>query len=101
MSTGQTIRVQIADDHDVVVQGLSSILKDQTDIETVEPPITSGHNLLENIRAAQPDVLLLDVQMPEFDVLTCLTQLSEILPRLRVIILTAQQDPHLVKAAAE
>lgn len=101
MPTGRTIRVQIADDHDVVIQGLSSILKSQVDIEIVEPPITSGADLLKNIRAAQPDVLLLDVQMPEFDVLTSLGQLAAFMPRLRIIIITAQRDPQLVKAAAE
>jgi DNA-binding NarL/FixJ family response regulator len=101
MSLGRPIRVQIADDHDVVIQGLCSILKDQPDIEIVEPPITSGHDLLEKLRAAQPDVLLLDVQMPDFDVLTSLTQLATILPQLRVIIITAQREPQLVKAAAE
>src|SRR2546423_1665173 len=100
MPTGRTIRVQIADDHDVVIQGLSSILKSQVDIEIVEPPITSGADLLKNIRAAQPDVLLLDVQMPEFDVLTSLGQLAAFMPRLRIIIITAQRDPQLVKAAA-
>lgn len=101
MSLKRPIRVQIADDHDVVIQGLNSILKGQPDIEIVEPPITSGHGLLENLRAAQPDILLLDVQMPDFDVLTSLTQLATQLPHLRVIIITAQQDPQLVKAAAE
>ncbi len=101
MSAGNKIRVQVADDHDVVVQGLYSILKDQTDIEIVEPPICSGAELLKSIGAAQPDVLLLDVQMPDFDALTSLSQLSTLMPRLRIIIVTAQRDPQLVKAAAE
>ncbi len=53
MSSGHKIRVQVADDHDVVIQGLYSILKEQPDIEIVEPPITSGEDLLKNIRTAQ------------------------------------------------
>jgi DNA-binding NarL/FixJ family response regulator len=101
MPIGRTIRVQIADDHDVVIQGLRSILNSQTNIEVIEPPITSGNELFNNIRTAQPDVLLLDVQMPDFDVLTSLTQLAAFMPRLRIIIITAQRDPQLVKAAAE
>ena len=101
MAIGHKIRVQVADDHDVVVQGLYSILKEQTDIVIIELPITSGHELLNNIGVGQPDVLLLDVQMPGFDALTCLSQLSTLMPRLRVIIVTAQRDPQLVKAAAE
>jgi DNA-binding NarL/FixJ family response regulator len=95
------IRVQIADDHDVVIQGLCSILKDQSDIEVVGPFISSGVELLKYLSAAHPDVLLLDVQMPDFDVLTSLGQFSTVMPRLRVIIVTALQDPQLVKAAAQ
>jgi DNA-binding NarL/FixJ family response regulator len=101
MPTGRKIQVQIADDHDVVIQGLCSILQSQTDMEVVEPSITSGNDLLKSIRTAQPDVLLLDVQMPDFDMLTSLGQLEAFMPRLRIIIITAQRDPQLVKAAAE
>jgi len=44
---------------------------------------------------------LLDVQMPDFDALSSLSQLVTSMPRLRIIIVTAQRDPQLVKAAAE
>lgn len=95
------IRVQIADDHDVVVQGLCSILKDEADIDIVAEPIRSGKGLLEEVRRAQPDVLLLDAKMPDFDLLVALDQLSEQLPRVRILVVTAVQDPHLVKAASQ
>ena len=101
MSKTHKIRVQVADDHDVVVQGLYSILKEQTDFEIAEPCITTGLELLSNISLARPDVLLLDVQMPDFDALRSLSRLSASLPRLRVVIVTAQRDAQLVKAAAE
>lgn len=101
MPAGRKIRVQIADDHDVVVQGLYSILREQTDFEVVEPSISSGPELLDGLEAGKPDVLLLDVQMPDFDALRSLTQLSASKPRLRVVIVTAQRDAQLVKAAAE
>jgi len=101
MSATRKIRVQIADDHDIVVQGFYSVLKNQSDIEIVEPSIHSGIDLLDTLRAGHSDVLLLDVQMPDFDMLISLAQLSAQMPRLRVIIITAQQDPQLVKAAAE
>lgn len=101
MATGRSIRVQVADDHDVVVEGVRSILKDQPDIEIFGTVIRSGDGLLETVQATHPDVLLLDVKMPNFDMLTALGQLSALAPRLRVIIITAQQDPQLVKAASE
>lgn len=97
----KTIRVQIADDHDVVVQGVTSILEAEPDISVVGPPITSGDDLLDKIREVSPDVLLLDVKMPNFDMLTALGHIATLAPRLRTIVVTAQQDPQLVKAAAE
>ena len=101
MMAKKTIRVQIADDHDVVVQGVTSILEAESDISVVGPPITSGDDLLDKIREASPDVLLLDVKMPDFDVLTTLGHLNDLAPRMRTIVVTAHQDPQLVKAAAE
>ncbi len=101
MMAKKTIRVQIADDHDVVVQGVTSILEAEPDISVVGPPITSGDDLLDKIREASPDVLLLDVKMPDFDVLTTLGHLNDLAPRMRTIVVTAHQDPQLVKAAAE
>jgi two-component system response regulator DevR len=95
-----TIRVQIADDHDVVVQGLQSILKGEPDIEIVFRPARSMEALLDAIRELQPHVLLLDAKMPNFDMLSVLGQSAILFPRLRVIVVTAQQDPQLVKAAA-
>ena len=95
------IRVQIADDHDVVVQGIRSILNGEPDIEIVGEPIRSGRDLVEAVRHTQPDVLLLDAKMPDFDLLVALDQLSEQWPRLRVLVVTALQDPQLAKAAAK
>ena len=95
------IRVMVADDHDVVVEGVNSILGEQADLEVVGAPIRAGDELLDKVKTARPDVLLLDVKMPNFDVLTALGQLATLDPRLRVIIITAQQDPQLVKAASE
>jgi len=101
MTAKKIIRVQIADDHDVVVQGVTSILEAEPDISVVGPPITSGDDLLDKIREVNPDVLLLDVKMPDFDVLTTLGHLNDLAPRMRTIVVTAYQDPQLVKAVAE
>jgi len=101
MPTGMPIRVLIADDHDVVAQGIVSILEGDPSMEILDPPITSGTGLIERVQATKPDVLLLDAKMPDFDMLTALGQLASIAPRLRVIVVTAQQDLQLVKAAAE
>jgi DNA-binding NarL/FixJ family response regulator len=99
--TTRRIRVQVADDHDVVIQGIRSILKDEADIDVVGESIQSGKELLNQVRRTQPDVLLLDAKMPDFDLLVALDQLAEQFPQVRALVVTALQDPQLVKAAAK
>ena len=94
------IRVQIADDHDVVIEGIRSILRGEADIEIVGQSVRSGKELLEAVRRTLPDVLLLDAKMPDFDLLVALDQLAEQLPGVRVLVVTALQDPQLVKSAS-
>jgi two-component system NarL family response regulator len=55
---------------------------------------------MESVQEAGPDILLLDAKMPDFDLLLALDQLSEQLPRVHVLVVTALQDPQLAKAAA-
>jgi DNA-binding NarL/FixJ family response regulator len=95
------IRVQIIDDHDLIVEGVKSILQGEPDLEPVFLPVRGEAEVLEAIRACQPDVLLLDAKMPDFDLLGALAKITALFPRLRVIIVTAQQDPLLVKAVAK
>ena len=101
--TERKIRVQIADDHDVVVQGLLSILGEAPDLEVVGVPIRSGKQLVEQVQRTRPapDVLLLDAKMPEFDLLVALDQLSTQCPHVKVVVVTALQDPQLARAAAK
>ncbi len=95
------IRIQIADDHDVVIQGLRSILSAEPDLEVVSQSIQSGEELLSKVEAARPDVLLLDAKMPQFDLLPALDQIAARCPWLHIIIVTAKQDRQLVKAASD
>lgn len=101
MVKSRKIRVQIADDHDVVVEGITSILNEDPGMEVVVPAISSGDGLVEHVKESKPDILLLDAKMPGFDMLSALDQLLEEDSHLRVVVVTAIQDPQLVKAAAE
>lgn len=100
MKSNDSIRIQIADDHDVVIEGLRSLLSSEPDMQVVDPQIHSGEGFLDKVEAAGPDVLLLDAKMPAFDLLAALDQLAAHQPRVRVIIVTARQEPHLVQAAS-
>lgn len=61
-----TIRVLIADDQDIIVTGLSTILNDQDDIEVVAIA-SDGIEALEKAHRYRPDVCLLDIRMPRLD----------------------------------
>ncbi len=95
------IRVLIIDDHDLIVEGVKSILRDEPDLEPASVPVHGEAEVLEAVRSCQPDILLLDAKMPDFDLLSALGQIAALFPRLRVIVVTAQQDPLLVKAVMQ
>jgi DNA-binding NarL/FixJ family response regulator len=61
-----TINILIADDHPVVRDGLVAILTTQTDFEVVGEA-GNGTEAVAQVQALQPDVLLLDLEMPELD----------------------------------
>jgi len=92
-TSGEKIRVLIVDDHAVVRQGLRTFLELQDDpsglpIEVVAEA-TNGLEAVEQARRTQPDIVLLDLIMPEMDGIQATPRIVEASPRSRVIILTS------------
>jgi|SRR5208283_245263 len=85
------IRVVIADDHPIVRDGLRRLLTAEEDIEVVGEA-ADGRELLQNVQAWRPDVILLDLRMPNTDGLTALQTLQSANNPAKVIILTASED---------
>jgi two-component system invasion response regulator UvrY len=81
------IRVFVADDHAVVRRGVLQILEDVPDI-AVAGEAGSGRETLCGVQATDPDVLLLDITMPEGGGLEVLAQLRNLRPELRVLFLS-------------
>ena len=86
-----TIRLLIADDHPIVRDGLKKLLLLEDDFEVIGEA-GDGREVLEKVRDLDPDVLLLDLRMPNLDGLATLTALAQVNKRTRVIILTASED---------
>src|ERR1700692_1292840 len=86
-----TVRILIADDHPIVRDGLKKLLLLEDDFEIVGEG-GDGREVLERVRELDPDVLLLDLRMPNLDGLATLQALQTTNKRTRVIILTASED---------
>src|ERR1700732_2551616 len=90
-SATKVIRVLIADDHPVVREGLVTILKSEKDIKVVAEAV-DGKETCELYYELAPDVLLLDLRMPEKDGLQVITDLmSRGEPKPRIIVMTTYE----------
>ncbi len=84
----QNIRILIADDHAIVREGLRALLATEADFELVAEA-KDGVEAVNLARAANPDVILLDIVMPRMDGLSAIVQIVEDNPQARVLILTS------------
>lgn len=100
MSTDDTIRILVADDHPIVRDGLVAILSTQSDLQVVAEA-GSGPETLERAAQTNPDVVLLDLEMPEMDGVAVLRRLREQQPGTRVIIFTAFDTDERILAAVQ
>jgi NarL family two-component system response regulator LiaR len=87
-SPGKKIRVLLVDDHAIVRQGLRTFIDLQSDMEVVGEG-TNGIEGVELARSTQPDVVLLDLVMPEMDGIQATPEIIESSPNSRIIILTS------------
>ncbi len=94
----EPIRILVADDHEVVRNGLVAMLGTQPDFNVVGEAAT-GVEVLQQEARLNPDVILLDLEMPEMDGVEALRRLREGNPDIRVIVFTAfDTDERIVGA---
>jgi DNA-binding NarL/FixJ family response regulator len=85
------VRILVADDHPIVREALKKLLVLEEDFDVVGEA-GNGREVLERVRELDPDVLLLDLRMPDLDGLATLQALRQTHRRTRVIILTASES---------
>jgi DNA-binding NarL/FixJ family response regulator len=91
------IRVLLVDDHELMRQGLRSILERETDVEVVGEA-ESGRVAVELARTLEPDVVVMDVAMKDSNGIEATRQLRSALPNLKVIALSSHSDSRYVNA---
>lgn len=89
------IKVLLADDQELIRQSLSFVMSKQEDIEMVGTA-ANGCEALELVEEKQPDVVLLDIRMPEMDGVECTRRIKQEFPGIKVIILTTFDDDDYV-----
>jgi two-component system nitrate/nitrite response regulator NarL len=85
------VRIIIADDHPIVRDGLKKLLLLEDDFEVVGEA-GDGREVIDKVQELDPDVLLLDLRMPNLDGLSALQALQQTNKRTRIIVLTASED---------
>ncbi|MFN2107821.1 MAG: response regulator [Candidatus Promineifilaceae bacterium] len=97
------IRLLVVDDHPVFRQGLRDVLSTDSEIVVVGEA-ADGKEALEQAYALQPDVILMDINLPGNSGLQATSQLQERLPEARVIVITGYDEPeqiyHSLRAGA-
>ncbi len=93
------LRVLVADDHRLFRQGLIGLMQTRRDLIDVVGEAATGREALSQAERLRPDVVLMDICMPDIDGLAATAQLRQSLPGTAVVILTASElDEHLYEA---
>jgi DNA-binding NarL/FixJ family response regulator len=94
------IRIVLADDHPIVLDGLRNLIRAERDFELVGEA-ASGLSALKIIREQRPDVAVLDISMPELNGIVLSRRLAGEMPTLRLLILTLHEDRAYLNQALE
>jgi DNA-binding NarL/FixJ family response regulator len=94
------IRILLVDDHEVFRRYVSSMLKEEANVQIIGEA-EDGLEAVKQAKALQPDVILLDIGLPEINGLEAARQIGEIANKVRIIFLTQESSPEVVHEAFE
>lgn len=95
-----TIKIAIADDHRVFIDGMKALLKEVEGVQVIADA-ENGEQLLAKIETLRPDVLLTDIQMPVMDGIGLTTQMQKRFPQVKVIALTMLNESMFIRKMLE
>lgn len=96
--TPKPIRIVIVDDHPMVAEGIQSILESYDDVEILAT-LGNGQAIIDRVEALDPDVILLDLNMPGLGGLTTTEIILEKRPDTRILILSMHDSPEYISSA--
>jgi DNA-binding NarL/FixJ family response regulator len=94
------IRVFIIDDHQMIIEGIHSLLQDESDIEWLGSA-KSPDELLSFLRKRQPDILLMDINLPQKSGLDLCKEVKEKYPAIYIIGLSTSDQPSVIRKMRE
>jgi DNA-binding NarL/FixJ family response regulator len=94
------LRILLADDHSLVRRGVRSLLGAQAGWQ-VCGEAADGREALEKVNELQPDILILDLNMPELNGLEVTRRVHKILPKVEVLVLTVQDSEQVMRQVLE
>ena len=84
----EIIRVMVVDDHPVVRRGMKSLLEEEDDIELVGEAV-NGKDAIEKVEILKPDVILMDLVMPEMSGIEAIEKITASHPDARILVMTS------------
>ncbi|AWV99537.1 response regulator transcription factor [Arcticibacterium luteifluviistationis] len=94
------IKVLLVDDHEVVRKGMSFLLEDEPSLEIVGEA-SGGKEALEKIPELKPNLILLDINMPEMNGIETAAIISKRFPKIKVLIFSMHNDPDYILKSIE
>lgn len=98
--TAQQIKVSIADDHKIFRDGIKMALRDREYLKILWEA-EDGRDLMHKLRLKQPDVLLMDIRMPEVDGVNAIGMIRKEYDDIKIIVLTMYDDQEMITKMME
>lgn len=90
------VKVVICDDHAIYRQGVKHVLQNKQDVDIIGEA-EDGLQLLKLLKHVQPDLILLDINMPVMDGTVALPRIKKDYPDIKVLVLSMQNTPEMIK----
>lgn len=98
MTDTDLTRVVVVDDHPMVAEGIEALLESYDDIEVLAT-LSDGHQIIEQLDALSPDLILMDLNMPGMNGLSATEIILERRPETRILLLSMHDTPEYIRSA--